>query len=588
MAEPGSKRAALRGAIDATRSRRRMLWLSVALGTGALLAGGGLLVTSGYLVSRAAQQPEIILLTVAIVGVRFFGISRAILRYFERLVSHDLAFRTLTDLRVRFFRRLVPLVPAGLPGRRADLLSRFVADADRLQDLYLRALAPPLVAVLAGTCALVVAGLMLPAAVPVLALILIAAGLGVPLLARRVARRAGSRQAAARARLTETMVAIAGSAPEIAVAGRESAWAERAGRDSAELNRLLRRDALAGGIVTGAGAALAAIAMTALAAVGVPAVSSGQMAGVLLAALVLLGMASLEAVTPLGAAAANIDAVAAAAERLEEVTERPDPAPPAAEPLPLPPGGALACHGVAFAYPGGGEGPLRSVDLELEPGRAVALVGPSGTGKSTLAELLVRFREPSEGSITLGGTDIALLDPDELRRAVRIAPQDAWVFTSSIRQNVALARPGATDLEIEEALRRAGLGPWLESLATAVPAGSDRPGDTGPEGVLHTEVGEGGAAISGGQRQRIAAARLFLAHARFLIWDEPTTHLDPDGAAQLLAEIRLAAERDGRGVLVITHEREGLDGFGVLELRDGVSRAPGGQGSRRAWRSAES
>ena len=142
-----TRREALRSALAATRPRRRLAVLSVLLGTGAVAAADALLALSGYLVSRAAQRPEILLLTTAIVGVRFFGITRALLRYAERLVSHDLAFRTLTDLRVRFFRRLVPLVPGGLPDARgADLLSRFVGDADRLQDLYLRAIAPPLIA----------------------------------------------------------------------------------------------------------------------------------------------------------------------------------------------------------------------------------------------------------------------------------------------------------------------------------------------------------------------------------------------------------------------------------------------------------
>ena len=166
--------------------------------------------------SRAAQRPDILLLTTAIVGVRFFGIARAVLRYLERLVSHDLAFRTLTDLRVAFFRRLVPLVPGGLGAvRGADLLSRFVADADRIQDLYLRALGPPLVALAAGALAVGAAAIMLPAAGLVVAAVLLLAGVAAPYLVRRVARRSGRRQAPARAALTADMVAIAGGAPEI-------------------------------------------------------------------------------------------------------------------------------------------------------------------------------------------------------------------------------------------------------------------------------------------------------------------------------------------------------------------------------------
>src|SRR5690606_24850681 len=159
---------------------------------------------------------------------------------------------------------------------------------------------------------------------------------------------------------------------------------------------------------------------------------------------------------------------------------------------------------------------------------------PSGVGKTTLAELLVRFRDPSAGAITLGGVDLRDLDSDELRRAVRIAPQDAYLFATTIRENVAIARPDAFPQEIADALRRVGLGPWLDSL---------------PDGV-ETEVGELGSQVSGGQRQRIAVARLLLADARFLIFDEPTTHLDPAGAQELLDRLAEIAHSEGRSVLV--------------------------------------
>ena len=229
-------RDALRGAVLATRPRWRRLALSVLLGTAAVLAAVGLLTTSGYLVSRAAQQPEILALSVAIVGVRFFGIARALLRYLERLVSHDLAFRTLTDLRRRFFARLVPLVPGGLAGSaRSELLSRFVGDVDRLQDLYLRALAPPLVAALAGAGAVLVAFLMLPAAAVALAAMLLMAGVLAPMLTRLSARSAGRRQAAARSALGTDMIEVASGSAEIAVAGREQEWLSRIEADGARL-----------------------------------------------------------------------------------------------------------------------------------------------------------------------------------------------------------------------------------------------------------------------------------------------------------------------------------------------------------------
>ena len=187
-------------ALLATRSRWPLATRAAILGALTICAAGALLAVSGYLISRAAQQPQILTLGVAIVGVRFLGISRSLLRYYERLTSHDVAFRSLTDLRLRFFRRLVPLVPAGLPGvSNADLLSRFVADADRMQDLYLRAVLPVATAILAGAIAVLAAGLILPAAGAAMIAVLIAGAIVAPLLVRTVARRSGTRQASARA-----------------------------------------------------------------------------------------------------------------------------------------------------------------------------------------------------------------------------------------------------------------------------------------------------------------------------------------------------------------------------------------------------
>lgn len=551
----------LRRSIAATWERRRLLALSVALGAGAVLASVGLLTTSGYLISRAAQRPEILALGVAIVGVRFFGISRALLRYAERLVSHDLAFRTLADLRARFFSRLVPLLPAGLGDlRRGDLLSRFVADVDRLQDLYLRAVGPPLVAILAGLVAVGVATAILPAAGLALAAMLLAAGVLAPALTRWSARSAGRRQAPARAELGSNLVEIASGAAEIAVAGRERDWLDRSAEASARLTRLQRRDAFSGGLAVGLGTALAAGAAVLLTAVAIPAVESGALAGVMLAALALLAMAAFEAVAPLGAAAASIDACGAAATRIEAVLDRPAPVAEPAVPQPLRSPSALKLRRVRFRYGDGGPWVLDGADLRLAPGSAIALVGPSGCGKSTLAELAVRFRDPVAGSVAIGGTDLREARGEEIRDAVRLAPQDAYLFTTTLRDNVAVGRADASDTEIASALEAVGLGEWLAAL----PAG------------LSTEVGERGAQVSGGQRQRIAAARLLLADARFLIFDEPTAHLDPEGAADLQRLLAGLAHRGGPGVLVITHELHDRAAFDeVLELDHGRIRAAG-------------
>lgn len=555
---------ALRSLVAATASRRRLVVLSVLLGTGAVLAAVGLLTTSGYLISRAALRPEILSLTMVIVGVRFFGTIRALLRYAERLASHELAFRSLADLRVKFFRRLIPLVPAATgPGlRRADLMRRFVGDVERLQDLYLRALTPPVIAAATGLVAVLVATLILPEAGLVLAVMMLVGGLVAPIATRLAARSAGRRQAGARARLSGDLLELIEGAPELIVAGRGSDWLDRCRQGDAELRRLQRRDALAGGLAAGLSTGLAVAAAVAVTAVAIPAVEDGRLSGVLLAALALLALASFEAITPLGTAAANIDACADAALRLESVIEREPPVVfpavatatvPTATDTGTPDTGTAAAavkvRGLGFGY---GESLLfRGLDFDLAPGTATALIGPSGCGKSSLAELLVRFRDPQEGSIEVAGLPIEALTERQLRETVRLAPQDAHIFTATLRENLALGRADADDDEMRAVLAKVGLGPWLERL---------------PEG-LDTFLGEAGLAVSGGQRQRLAVARLLLSQVAIQIFDEPTAHLDPEGREDLLAALAADARDTGRTVLIISHEIGSTDLFDqVIDL----------------------
>ena len=550
------RRGALARAARLVSPRRGELVLSIVLGAGAILAAVSLLAVAGVLISKAALRPEILTLTIFTVGVRALAIARALLRYGERLVSHDFAFRVLADLRVKFFQRLVPLVPEGLRGvRSGDVLSRFVGDVDTLQDLYLRALGPPLIALLAVAVLAAATAIVLPAGAVVLVASMLVAGLALPAAAAAAARRSGRREAPARAELSAELVEIASGAAELAVYGRETQWAERVENADRALAATERPGAWISGITTGAGVAIGGAAMVCVAAVGVQATADGRLDGVLLAGIVFLTIGAFEAVVGLPDAAQRLSACAESASRLETVTEAPIPVNDPAVPEPVPSGGPLSFDGVSVVFEGRSQAALSGITLSLGRGQRIALVGPSGAGKSTLASCAVRFLDPTDGRVSYGGVDLRELGQDALRRKVRLVSQDAYLFTTSIAENVRLASPGADDEQIVAALARAGLGPWIASL---------------PEGI-DTLVGEEGTEVSGGQRGRIALARGFIAPAEVLILDEPTANLDAAGARELLQAI--GSERsDSRAMLVITHTVEGLEEFDeIIVLEGGVA-----------------
>jgi ATP-binding cassette subfamily C protein CydC len=527
---------------------RRGLALSVGLGALVVLFGVGLMTSAGYLISRAAEHPPILSLTVTIVAVRFFGLARPAARYLERLASHDVALRSLGRIRARFYRRLEPLAPGEISGYRSgDLLARMVGDVDALQGLYLRGLAPPLVALVAGSACVGVATAILPLAGLVLGAGLLTAGVAVPTLAALQGRHAGRRQAAARGELTADLVELQRGAPELVVYGREEDALARIRHADAELVRLGRRDALTAGLADGlailvAGATVAGVLAAALAA---------PVDRVLVATLALLALASFEAVAPLAGAAREVAGIAAAGGRVLEVIDRAPGIRDPAEPTPAPAESALALESVTAGYPEQ-EPVLRGVDLRLEPGRKVGLVGPSGAGKTTVTRLLLRFLDPASGRVAAEGRDMRNYRQADIRRLVALAGQEAHLFATTIRQNLLLARPDASEGELEDVLARARLADWIASL---------------PEG-LDTMVGEEGSRLSGGQRQRLVLARALLADAPVLVLDEPTAHLDAATAQALMDDV-LAAAGD-RAVLLVTHRPEGLEHMDeIVELADG-------------------
>jgi thiol reductant ABC exporter CydC subunit len=344
-------------------------------------------------------------------------------------------------------------------------------------------------------------------------------------------------------------------APELVVYGQEERTLARIRSLNVELARLGRRDALVAGLGDALTILVTGLTVVGVLAVAVSATGTGALDRVLVATLALLALSSFDAVSPLPVAARELSATLAAGRRVLEVTEREpsvrDPVPP----LPPPPARAtVALERVTARYRGGERPALVGVDLRLDPGRRIALVGPSGAGKTTVTNLLLRFLDPEEGRVTIAGRDAREYRQEDVRRKFALAGQEAHVFDSTIRENLRLARPTASDADLEAVLRRARLGEWVASL---------------PDG-LDTMVGEDGARLSGGQRQRLTLARALLADAPVLVLDEPTAHLDPATARSLMDDV-LAAAGD-RTVLLITHRPEGLEGLDEVATLDAGQR----------------
>jgi thiol reductant ABC exporter CydC subunit len=543
---PDGARAPLGRTLGLARPVTGRLILGTLLGAGAILADIGLMGTAAWLISRAAQHPDEASLAVAIVAVQFFGLSRGLLRYGERLVGHDAALHLLAELRVRAYVRLERLAPAGLPAfRRGDLLARIVHDVDSLQDLVIRAVPPFGMAVVVGVLTVATMAWMLPAAGLILAVALLLAATVVPWLTGRLARRRESSFAKVRGDLVSAMVDLTEGAAELVAFGAAGAQVETVRRADAELTAIAASSAGTAGIGLALTTALAGLASCGCLTVGIAAVVAGHLGPTELAVITLVPLAAFELVVGLPTATQALERVRQAAYRFFEVTDAPEPVP---EPEPEPeatvrqPVGPfdLEVRSLWAGYPTAGTPALRGVVLSLRPGRRVAVVGPSGAGKSTLAAVMLRFLPIQSGSVSLNGTPVERLSSDGVRTVIGLVGQDAYIFAGTIAENLAVGRREASDQEMCEVLDRVGLTGWLAEL---------------PRG-LRTQVGRSGARLSGGQRQRVAVARALLADFPILVLDEPGEHLDLAGADALTADLLRATA--GRSVVLITHRLAGL------------------------------
>jgi len=508
--------------------------VALLLAIGTIIAGIGLMSTSGYLISRAAQRPMIVDLFMITAGVRFFGISRAVIRYFERVVSHDLTFRILHSMRTHLYRLFDTFSQKWLMGQRpGNLLQGIVNDVETLQNVYLRIISPVLVAVVISIITFTgLAFFDLRIAFAALFFFLVN-GIIIPLLATRLAKGRGKTEVTARTRLKEFLVDRLQGLQDLLWLGKKKCSQEEFQSIQATLDNIQYRNASTNGLTEGLNNLMAHLAMFSVLVLALPMVASGAIKGVWLAALTLGVLSSFEAFQGLANAFIQYETSLEASSRLHKLEESGEPESASGQihiSLPTTTPVELAFHDVSFSY-GEENITLERISLTILPGSKTAIVGPTGSGKSTLANLILGFWHPEKGMVTAGGQNIHELETGSYRGRFGVVAQDSYIFNRSLRENLLLAKPDASDHELREAMNKAGLGQFALDL--------DR------------EPGNLGMRLSGGERQLLAMAMALLKKPSVWIFDEPTANMDVKTERNTLNTIWSETGKDT--LILITH-----------------------------------
>ncbi len=524
--------------------------LAVLFGVLTVGAGIGLMTTSAFLIASAALHPTVSSLAIAVVGVRFFGLSRAVFRYAERYISHDVTFRLLSRLRVWFYAAVEPLAPAGLQGTGSgDLFSRVTGDVDTLQFFYLRAVAPVLIAVfvLIGMC-IFLSGFN-SQVIYVVAGAYLCLGVLLPAAVNYGGRQAGRGFTAARAYLETVVMDYIQGISELAASSRATLQTEKIIQANDRLLKLQGQAAEVSAISDGLSNLFMNLAIWFTLLLTIPLVHNGQLTGIYLAVVVLAVQSCFEAAMPLPLAFFYIGESVAAASRLFALADARPAVTDAAKPAAVPSLPSIEIEGLSFGYDAANT-VLSDISLSLTPGKRLAVVGPSGAGKSTLVLLLLRFWDYETGTIRIGGTELKEIPQDTVRELFGVVSQQTYLFNTTIRDNILMARPNATDTELRQAAHIAG----LDDLIGKLPDGWD------------TFVGQHGHSLSGGERQRVAIARAMLKNAPVLIMDEPTRGLDAVTEKEVMSSVRQILS--GKSIMLITHRLTGLEQMDEILVLD--------------------
>jgi len=526
--------------------------LAAILGFASIGSSIGLMLSSAYIIAKAALHPGFQELLLGITGVRIFGAARGILRYIERLASHNTTFKILSRLRIWFYTSVEPLAPARLMRYKSgDLLQRITGDIDTLETLYARVISPPLTALLVSVLLCVLLGIFSPVFSLVLLCFHTAAALGLPLLTGYLNRGTAAEMSELQSGMQiKTLDCIQGIS-DLIMFNRLDDYVEQLNELKSRELKLQRKQALIQGSHESLTGLLMNGAVIALVWVLAPQISNGTINGVYSAVIIIAVMASFEAFLPLPDAVQHLEANATAGKRLFEIVDAQPAVTTPVTPEAFPESCSICFQKVSFSYPETPFPALSDISLSIREGEKIAIVGPSGAGKSTITSLLLRFWEPAEGSITIGGRSIDRLDPETLRSRIGIVSQHTYLFGESIRKNLLLARPDASDEVLKKALEFAGLGSCTSRL--------------------DQWAGQHGMNLSGGERQRMAIARMLLQDAPIIVLDEATANLDNLTEKSVMQTIlKLCSKEPAKSLLVITHRLRDMSLFDrIVVLENG-------------------
>ncbi len=495
----------------------------------------GLMMTSAFIITKAALQVHILELQVAIVGVRFFGISRGVFRYLERLVSHEVTFKLLSKFRLWFFQKLIPLVPSQtIDYTSGDLLSRSVEDIEKLEHIFVRVISPPFVLLLTLILMWFLLGIFNIYYSLIFTFVYLTAAIGVPLLTFVLSSKIGGKTVVLKSKLNELIIDGVQGLDELLSFGAEKRWREEIESTEKKLLALERKMKIIEGLHESLIGLMMNIAVFVLSVAAIPAVQGGTLEGIYLAVILIGTMSAFEAVFPIPQAVQYLEQSTAAGKRLFEITETEKKEKSVAPKKEEIQNYDLSIENVSFKYPNGTDA-LKNISMNIPYLSNVAIVGATGAGKSTLVNILTKLWQYDSGKIKLGNLDFNEIDDEKVREVISVIPQKVHLFTGTIRENLLIANKNASDELLWEAISKAELRNFIESL---------------PE-KLDAPIGELGNMLSGGERKRLAIARALVKNAPILICDEITSDLDSLTERNIIHTVQKIGEE--KTVIFITH-----------------------------------